>query len=650
VIDELHAARTREVFDALTSSTSSRGIHHAHAILEIKAAEGSARRFSGVATTPATDRAGESIDPLSIRFTNPLPLLLHHDQKQPVGLVWLHAPTVDGIRFTAEIPTVDEPGPLRDLLDTVWQQLKAGLIRGASVGLSMLDRAGNSIRKGRRLIGAEVCELSLVTVPANIHATIDVIKSLDSAFLPAPGPIASGVSDRSIVTDRKGSAIMTTAEKISQFENSRAAKVARMGAIMNDATGESTIPDDKRDEYDGLVLEVKSIDGDLVRFRELEKINAGSAARVESPVRMPVVSIKSNVEPGTAFVRAAMAILATKGSRYEAIEYAKRWEKETPEVGLFLKAAVAPGNTTDPAWAGALVTTQNITSEFIELSRPATILGRIPGFRRVPFNASVPIQTAGGTYGWVGQGKAKPVTALAFGSTKLDISKAAGIIVLTEELVKMSNPAAEGIVRADMIAGIAQFLDSQFIDPAVAAVAGQNPASITNGIAGVASTQNPYEDLHALLSKFAAANVPLRGASLILSETNALAMGFLRDANGNRVFPNISVNGGTVEGFTVVTSNAAGTNVILVQPQAVLYADDGGVSIDVSREASVQMDSAPMSPADATTVLVSLWQNNLVGLRAERFINWKRAVDSGVALVTGAAYPAVATPAATRAA
>ena len=36
------------------------------------------------------------------------------------------------------------------------------------------------------------------------------------------------------------------------------------------------------------------------------------------------------------------------------------------------------------------------------------------------------------------------------------------------------------------------------------------------------------------------------------------------------------------------------------------------------------MDSAPMSPADATTVYVSLLQNNLVGLRAERFVNWKR--------------------------
>jgi hypothetical protein len=64
------------------------------------------------------------------------------------------------------------------------------------------------------------------------------------------------------------------------------------------------------------------------------------------------------------------------------------------------------------------------------------------------------------------------------------------------------------------------------------------------------------------------------------------------------------------------------------------------VSIDMSAEASLQMDSAPVSPADATTVYVSLWQTNSVGLRAERFINWKRVHANAVMYLTGATYPA----------
>jgi len=52
------------------------------------------------------------------------------------------------------------------------------------------------------------------------------------------------------------------------------------------------------------------------------------------------------------------------------------------------------------------------------------------------------------------------------------------------------------------------------------------------------------------------------------------------------------------------------------------------------------MDSAPMSPADATTVYVSLWQNNCVGLRAERFITWKRVGTNSVKYLTAANWPA----------
>jgi HK97 family phage major capsid protein len=626
-------------------------LSHAHALLTIKKApDTSERRITGIATTPALDRAGDVIDPLGATFTNPLPLLWHHNKEHPIGIVRLHAPTKDGITFDATIPVIAEPGPLRDRTEEAWQSLSAGLITGVSVGYRVLEGGLKLLANGARHFSrTELCELSLVTVPANMQATAWIVKSLDLPYLAASGDGVSGVSDSRVVSAHKGAPLMTAQEQLTNFQNSRAAKVAQMSAIMATAQ-DATLPEDKKQTYDELALDVKSLDEHIGRAMELDRLQSASATRVPataSVVRPSVVSVKSNLPPGTGFTRAAMAILATK-SKYEAIEYAKRWERESPEVVDFLKAAVAPGNTTDPAWAGALVNVQNITSEFIALLRPATILGKIPGLRKVPFNASVPVQTAGGSYGWVGQANPKPVTALGFSSARLEVSKAAGIVVLTEELVRLSDPSAEQIVRADMIAGIAQFLDQQFIDPAVAYVANVHPASITNGITGTASTQNPYEDMLVLLQKFAAANVPLNGATMIVSETNALAMAFLRESTGARVFPNVTVNGGSAEGITIVTSTQAGTNVILLHPSAILYADDGGVSIDVSREASVQMDSAPTAP-DATTVLVSLWQNNLVGLRAERFINWKRAVDAGVALITGAQYPAVGTPVAARA-
>ena len=122
---------------------------------------------------------------------------------------------------------------------------------------------------------------------------------------------------------------------------------------------------------------------------------------------MPVITVKPNVPKGTAFARMCMALAAGAGDSYKTLQYTKQWADSTPEVEQMVqhmwqtKAAVAVGTTTDATWAGPLVVTQPL-NEFLELLRPRTLLGRIPGLRQVPFNVSVPTQTTGGTYGWVG--------------------------------------------------------------------------------------------------------------------------------------------------------------------------------------------------------------------------------------------------------
>ena len=438
----------------------------------------------------------------------------------------------------------------------------------------------------------------------------------------------------------------TTGEHIQNLENKRAALAARMTEIMEaGATDGATLEAEAATEHDGLAEQVKSLDADLQRWRDHERLNITKAAPTPAAPFVPAngysrVSVKPNVPLGMAFVRQAIALAVCHGNTNEAAEYAKRWDHSTPEVSLSLKAAVAPGTTTDPTWAQPLVN-QTMVDDFIELLRPATILGKIPGLRDVPPNVKIPIQTAGGTYGWVGEAKPKPLTKLAFSSDTLGVTKVAGIIVLTEELVRFSNPKAEALVRADMVAGIAQFLDAQFIDPAVAAVANVSPASITNGAPTAAATTNPVADIMGLINHFATNNISVDGVTFILSAANALSLSFRSNLDGSPEFPGVGLNGGSYRGLTFITSNAAGANVVALQPSLILYADDGRVTIDASREASLQMDSAPMSPADATTVYVSMFQNNMVALRAERFVNWKRITTNAVKYLTATAWPAL---------
>ena len=597
--------------------------------LQLKSVDAARRTFTGIATTPDLDRQGHSVDPSGVTFHNPLKLFYEHDRK-PIGWATFGPATPAGIPFEAQIATIEEPGTLRDRVDEVWQMVKHGLLTSVSIGFRILDGATKPIKGGLRLLRTEVVELSIVSIPANPNASILLVKSLA-----ASGLNHSAASGGPVVRNP-----MTLSEQINSYSATRASKAAEMVALMTAATERgTTLEPADMDRYDTLDTEVKSFDETIQRLKRSEQVQMNQLAPVPStPGRLPVISVKSNLPQGTAFVRGALALLRANGNRYEAIEHAKQWQDSTPEVALWLKAAVAPGNTTDPAWAGVLAQAAAVSDDFVALLRPATILGKIPGLKNVPFNVLVPIQTLGGVYGWTGQGQAKKVTKLGFGTDKLEVTKATGIIVLTEELVRSSQPSAEAICRADMIKGIAGFLDQQFIDPAVAYVAGVHPASITNGTTPIASSGSALADVHALISALSAANIPLGGVTLIMSETNAFTLGMVRDAYGNRMFTGMTSSGGNVDGINVVTSNAVGTNVIALQPEYILYADDGGIVIDLSREASLQMDDAPMNPADATTVFTSLWQNNLVGLRAETFRNWKRIKLEAVKYVSGAVY------------
>jgi HK97 family phage major capsid protein len=615
----------------------------AYAVLHVAAFNDDARTFSGIASTPTPDRRGNVFEPAGFTFRNPIPLLFHHDNERPIGVATLGAPTAAGVPFEASIPRVVDPGPLRDRVDEAWQSIKAGIMRAVSIGVRPLKNGVEPIKEGGlRFTKSEIVELSLVTIPANVEATILTIQSFDTSA--ASGLNRSGVADVLPVV-RAGSP-MTIAEQITQFTNTRTTKAARMTELMTAAAAASVTLDDKQtEEYDGLALEVKSIDAHLVRLRDQEASNAAAATAVApvaivaaaaARVAAPVIQVKSQLPKGTAFTRYCQAIAYGRGDTMRAREFAKQWKDTTPEVELVLNAAVAPGTSNDATWAGPLAPIQPLATEFLELLRPATILGKIDGFLRVPFNVSVPAQTGGGTYGWVGQGAPKPVTKLQFGTVTITITKCAGIIVITEELARNSSPSAEAIIQKDMINGIAQFLDLQLIDPTVAAVAGVSPGSLTNGVTPITSAgttpANARTDVIAMLNALTAANIPIAGAVLIMSEANALALSAALNPLGQPLFPGLSLTGGTGPlGVKVITSQTAGANIVMVAPPCVLYADDGGVTIDVSREASVQMDSAPDNPALATTVLTSLWQNNLVGLRAERFINWKKARTGCVA-------------------
>jgi len=156
------------------------------------------------------------------------------------------------------------------------------------------------------------------------------------------------------------------------------------------------------------------------------------------------------------------------------------------------------------------------------------------------------------------------------------------------------------------------------------------------------------------MGKFITANLSLAGAVWIMTEMQALGLALMLNPLGQPEFPGLQINGnsgGTFMGLPVVLSEnipvnagsgdpvvGAGTRIILAKANEILLADDGQTMLDVSSEASLQMDSAPDAAPSASTVFVSLWQMNMIGIRAERYINWAKRRAGAVQFIDSAAY------------
>lgn len=152
--------------------------YKAYSLFEVKSLDAKQRTFKGWATTPALDRVGDTVDPMGATFADTLPLLHQHNHSLPIGLVKFSKPTKKGIEFQAELPEIQEDGPLKDRVDTAWGELKYGLVRAVSIGFRPIDYEYNEAG-GLDFKKVEIFELSIVSVPALPAAVITQVKAMD---------------------------------------------------------------------------------------------------------------------------------------------------------------------------------------------------------------------------------------------------------------------------------------------------------------------------------------------------------------------------------------------------------------------------------------------------------------------------------------
>ena len=462
--------------------------------------------------------------------------------------------------------------------------------------------------------------------------------------------------------------LKTFGEQVVDLKATREAKATEMRTVAQKAVDENrSMETGESEQFDTLESEVKRLDVDIARFSRMAEVDKASAKALivpgtEEPARggsgelaaLQLRDAPEKLEKGIAMARYCMALMKAKGNHAMAFQLATKYFPKTEGVVktlkaqseganlqqlMQMKATVAAGDSLNSTWAAPLVYAETFAGDFIEFLRPRTLIGQA-NFRRTPFNVRIGSATAGGSANWVGQGKAKPVTSFGFGAELVPFTKVAAISVITQELARFSDPNAEILVRDMLSDCVIERLDIDLMDPDKAAVANVSPAGLLNGVTPVSAADidptDPVSVRCAIALLWAPWDSTYLGARPAYYTSPAVArmLAFMRDPLGTRAFPEMTPQGGSIDGvparvsqYMAQTGGSGGAILALVDEAEIFLADDGTVTVDASEQASIEMSDTPAGSSIATvaassTNLVSMWQTNSIALRAERFMWW----------------------------
>lgn len=683
-------AAAGKLLDAINAkmprTTKAAKMERAYSVLTIKAIDKVQRIITGVATTPTPDRMGDIVESQGAQFKLPIPLLWQHDCDEPVGNVIDAKVSPEGIEVTCQFVAATGQPTLDDRLDQAWAMVASGLVRGLSIGFMPIETANIDGTWSCRFMQWEWLELSAVTIPANSEATITQIKAIDrkeraalGKSVPSVVRLMAGVAATKpagspAIVATKGVQVMNIAERIASLETTRAGKASAATAIMQKAMDEGrTLDAQEQSSFDDLSAEVDAIDGDLTRCRAVERMSAGTAVAVRAGVtggataviaeehnasRAVAATVRTveTLDKGVRFARVAKCLALAKLQMAQGfgavspVDIAKSRYPGDDAVFRVVKAAVDAATEGLSNWAGALVGNETtVFADFAEYLRPQTILGRfgtggIPALRTVPFRVRLLGQSSGASAGWVGEAKPAGLTRFDVSSRTLVPLKVATIAAVSMELVRDSSPAADVLIRDELGKACAERLDRDFIDPHKVAVANVSPASITNGATPLTASgpdaDSIRQDIGSLLDQYVGANNPPSSGVFIMPARVAVRLGLMRNALGQAEFPGITMAGGMLEGFPVITSeyvltDSNGAWVFMVNASDIYFADDGDTQVDLSTEAALEMSDAPGQDAGQGTgaSMVSMFQTSSVAFRATRTINWATRRNSAVAAI-----------------
>ena len=277
-----------------------------------------------------------------------------------------------------------------------------------------------------------------------------------------------------------------------------------------------------------------------------------------------------------------------------------------------------PNSLTD---AGALAPFRELANGFFGSLAAQSAFSKIFGagdFTRVPLRTLIAVLTTAPVAYSVSELAPKPIASLDFSTAQLDAEKVSAHVVITDELARSGSGAAVSRIGDELRRAAAIAVDAKFLS-ILASTAG-----ITTAASSGVTAANVFADLTARI------NALTIGADsrlwLIVSPKLAKTLSLVQGTGG------YILQNGAIGAIKVAVSDAATTVATLVDAKGIA-AELDQITLDSTREASLELDTDPAT--DGSAGAVSLWQNNSTGLRVEVAFGAVAMRSTSVTTITG---------------
>lgn len=362
-----------------------------------------------------------------------------------------------------------------------------------------------------------------------------------------------------------------------------------------------------------------------------------TAADIARGIRGIVDRIDAPRKPSTrtTLVRALTAMFIGKVRMADAREIASDAYGRFPAVldalenpGKFLRrSAINPATTFTPTWAAELVTSSTLGA--IPVLSPSSVFALLSarGLRvdlgrdrsiTLPRRATPPAASTP----FVGEGAAIPVRRLDLSGSTLRPYGAKLISIYSTELAENSAPSIESVLRVGLGEDVALGIDSVLLGTAAGSTI--QPPGLRNGVAGLTPSaatgaQAVAEDLAALANAISPSPADL---VFVMGSAQQVAAASL----------------GNFAGQIITTDVLPASTVMAIDASDLATTESDDPEFSITTDATIVNDDGTPVPPFATTSTISLYQQDLIGIRVVEFLGWAMRRPGRVAWMTGVAW------------